>query len=277
MVRRIAGVDDPPLNANELPVDVIANPRSFDALFQTERTSSFLYPGGLVAVHAESRHRDVIWSALDRREVYATSGPRILLWFDLVTPSGRRVPMGGEVVTAMAPTFEVRSVGALTQQPGCPDTAGAGLSREELEELCYGECDHPGETRTPIERIEIVRIRPQRASGEPIADRIEDPWRSFDCEPDPDGCRVRFRDDDFAAFEGDVVYYARALQAPTPAINGEGARVRFDEAGRALSAAPCLAGVGGDPADDCLAPVSERAWSSPIFVDASPATGDTDT
>jgi len=271
LVRRIAGVDDPPLEPEALPVEVVANPRSFDALFQTERTSSFLYPGGLVAVHADGRDRDAIWRAFERREVYGTSGPRILLWFDLVAEGGHRVTMGGETSRRAAPTFEVKAVGAHEQQPGCPDTAGAGLGREALEALCYGECDHPAETRTPIAAIEIVRIRPQQASGESIGDRIEDPWRRFECDGDPAGCRVQFTDESFEALGGDVVYYARALQRPTPAINAAGARVRFDAEGRAVTARPCLAGLGGDSADDCLAPAAERAWSSPIFVDRAPS------
>lgn len=267
LLRRLAGVDAPPLAPEDLPVAGKPNPRSFDALFETERTSSFLYPGGLVAVHAEGRDRDSIWRGLERREVYGTSGPRILLWFDLVDERGGRTPMGSVTARDAAPVFEVKAVGALEQLPGCPDGAGAGLDGEALEALCYGECDHPGDVRVAIEAIEIVRIRPQQASGESIADRIEDPWRRFECEPAPEGCEVRFSDDEFAALDGDVVYYARALQTPTPAVNGAGARVRFDESGRALNARPCLAGIGGDPNDDCLAPVSERAWSSPIFVD----------
>ncbi len=267
LVRRIAGIDAPPLPVDELPVQVVPNPRSFDALFDTERTSSFLYPGGLVAVHADGRDRDAIWRAFERREVYGTSGPRILLWFDLLGEDDARTPMGSVVTRTDAPLFEVKAVGAHEQLPGCPDRAGAGMSREALDALCYGECDHPGDVRVPIEAIEIVRVRPQQASGERLGDRIEDPWRRFECSPDPAGCRVEFDDPEFATGGRDTLYYARALQEPTPAINGDLMRTEFDADGNATAVSPCYGDWRVPMDDDCLGEARERAWSSPIFVD----------
>ncbi len=243
-----------------------ANPRSFRDLFDVERVSSFYYPGGLVAVHAGGRDRRSIWEALERREVYGTSGPRLLLWFDLLNGPEGPVPMGGEVELDRNPRFEVRAVGSFQQQPGCPDHAQRGLSPERLEALCLGECYHPGDRRHAIAAVEIVRIRPQRSPDEPVASLVEDPWLRHDCEPGPT-CVFGFEDAEFSGSGRDALYYARVLQEETPAVNGAQLRTEFDAQGRAVSVSPCHGSYRTDPDDDCLAPVQERAWSSPIFVD----------
>ncbi len=237
-------------------------------IFETERQASFLTTGGLVGLHAAGRDRTAIWEALRRREVYGTSGPRMLLWFDLLNAPGSRgtsLPMGSEVAMTQSPIFQVRAVGSFEQQPGCPDYAVASLAPERLQHLCKGECYHPSDQRRRITRIEVVRIRPQQTPGQQIVSRIDAAWQRFECAPDPAGCVATFSDPEFPSSGQPSVYYARAFEAERPSINGANLRCERDAEGNCTKVNLCP-GPEGD-ADDCLAPVEPRAWSSPIYVD----------
>jgi len=246
--------------------------RGFNAL-ESERQVSFFLTGGLVAVHAKGRSRDAVWSALKRKEVYGTSGDRILLWFSLLNAPGPdgsvvSVPMGGEARMTAAPRFEVRAVGAFKQKPGCPAYSVNALSAERLHRLCKGECYNPSDERKRITRIEVVRIRPQIRPKEPVASLIEDQWRTFPCEPSAAGCVVQFEDPDFVASGRPAVYYVRAIEEPSAAVNAGNLRCKYDESGRCLEPRPCYGDYRTPATDDCLTTIEERAWSSPIYVDA---------
>jgi hypothetical protein len=233
-----------------------------------ERFASFFGAGGLVAAHSTGRDRDSIWQALQRKEVYGTSGDRILLWFDALGRDGGRHPMGSSLERRTAPAFEVRAVGAFEQKPGCPPDSVAGLSGERLERLCGGECYYPDDLRKPIDRIEVVRIRPRNRADEPVGALIEDPWRVLECPAGEAGCRVTFSDADFARGARDAVYYVRAIQRASPTVNGDNLRCTDDATGACIATQPCSASDDATPyADDCLTLAEERAWSSPIFVD----------
>lgn len=227
-----------------------------------ERFASFFGTGGLVAVHSPGRDRKSIWDALQRKEVYGTSGDRILLWFDKLEGEVR-LPMGSTVQTRANPRFEVRAVGAFEQKPGCPPDAVDAVSAERLQSLCGGECYYPSDKRKRIDRIEVIRIQPQRVEGEAVGQLIEDPWRVLDCPAGEQGCVVSFDDPNFNNGKRDVVYYVRAIEEASATINGDQLRCRRDENGQCLELKPCRALDQGD----CPAMLEERAWSSPIFVD----------
>jgi hypothetical protein len=232
---------------------------------KAERISSFLYTGGLVGAHSKGRNRQALWNSMDTREVYATSGDRILLWFDLINhDSGLIQPMGSEVDLENNPIFRVKAIGAQIQKPGCDLNTNAKVS-EVISQLCKGECFNPSDLRKIITTIEIVRIRPQSYSGEPIDPLIEDPWKTFECEASQEGCEVEFEDEQFIGSNREIVYYARAIQEPSQAINANGFSCDFDDSGQCISVNLC-GEEKGQEAGDCLGLIEERAWSSPIFV-----------
>ena len=116
-----------------------------------ERQSAYFMTGGLVATHSESKSREDIWDSLDRREVYATTGTRILLWFN-ANHDEDIYPMGSEFDTDKSPVFTIKTAGSFKQKPGCPDYSDNMLGKDRLEEICNNECYNPSSERKIIER-----------------------------------------------------------------------------------------------------------------------------
>jgi hypothetical protein len=171
--------------------------------------------------------------------------------------------MGSVVKLSETPSFEVHAVGAFVQKPGCPDSAKAALGEERLQRLCLGECYQPGDHRRKITRIEVVRIRRQQRDDEPIESLIDDPWKRIECAPSETGCSARFEDPEISR---DTLYYVRAIQEPTDAVNAGSLRCERDAQGHCVKPNPCYGDYRTAFGDDCLAKNEERAWSSPIFV-----------
>ncbi|MGB1088891.1 MAG: DUF3604 domain-containing protein, partial [Alphaproteobacteria bacterium] len=269
--RTKAGYDQIMPNDDPTPEGRPIDPENFAIGSQwNERRSSFLTTGGLVAVHAPSRDRNSIFDALHAKQSYATSGPRILLWFDMLDQSGNIAARMGDDVTGTAiaaPRFRVRAAGAFKQKPGCPSAVSDALTPERIQSLCMGECYNPSDERLKITRIEVVRIRPQAFAGEPVDDLIESPWKILPCNDNGDGCVVEFSDEEYPDAGRDTVYYVRAIQEPTMKVNGDLLRCERDGQGNCLKANACVESYKTPMEDDCLAPAEERAWSSPIFVD----------
>lgn len=233
---------------------------------EQERKMSFLTAGGVVAVHAQGRDRTAIWDSLVRREVYGTSGHRILLWFDVLNASSTSLPMGSEVSMKSEPHFRVTAIGSFKQKPGCPAYVEQALRKKHLQHLASGECYNPSDERYLIDRIEVVRIRPQSYENEPVDELIDDSWRVFNCKADASGCTIEFSDDEFVGSNRDTVYYVRAIEEPSPTINGGNLRVERNSNGEVDGINPCYGDNRTDRNDNCHTMKGQRAWSSPIFV-----------
>ncbi|MEZ4286904.1 MAG: DUF3604 domain-containing protein [Polyangiales bacterium] len=229
------------------------------SLMALERQASFFLTGGLVAVHARNRSREAIWDALYDRNVYGTSGDRILLWFDLIDDD-RKDPMGTVRSFDRVPHFRVVAAGAFEQIPGCSDEVKAALGEERLARLCVNECYRPGSRRRAITRIEVVRIRRQKSPDDEVGTLVEDVWKTIPCEPHRDSCTVEFDDPEFMTSDRETLYYVRAIQEPTPAVNAKNLRCENGEC------KPCFGNYRLDENDDCLSMNEERAWSSPIYL-----------
>lgn len=265
---RILGPPQPPrAEPNAVTQEELMTMAGFQ-LTEAERQASFFTTGALAAVHTAGRTREEIYDALRRREVYATSGPRIMLWFDLINAPGGNVSMGGEAAMSAAPRFRVRAAGDFVQAPGCPDFTAQGMSSERLQNLCGGECYNPTSQRLRITRIEVIRIRPQIRPGEDVATLIEDVWRTLPCNDTGQGCTAEFSDPDFARGRRDAVYYVRAIQEPTPRINGANLRPTRNAQGETTAVDPCWGDWRTPRSDNCTVDVEERAWASPIYVNA---------
>jgi hypothetical protein len=226
----------------------------------SERNSSFTYPGGIVGVHARSRSKEDIWEALKNKRTYGTSGPRMLLWFELLTSNGESLPMGSELTMIEAPTFKVKAAGSYKQKPGCPSDSVSNLSNERLDYLCAGECYNPSDERYSITRIEVIKITPQEYRGERIADLINDAWKTIECPKNNKICEATFTDNNYIR---DSVYYVRAIQEGIQAING---KQIVNNNGDMTKIKICKGGYQTNLQDDCLYSSEERAWSSPIFI-----------
>ena len=163
-----------------------------------ERTMSRVdwNPGGLVAVWAEENTRSSLFEALHRREVYATSGPRMRVRFAGVDD--------GSTCADDLPEGAVPMGGTIDHVPGAPSF------------LVHALYD-----RTPLQKIEI--IKGEFRDGE-LRERVVDVWTSSNGALDV--CEV-WTDPDFDA-AAPAFWYARVLEAPTPRWSARHCR----EAGR---------------------------------------------
>ena len=210
---------------------------------------------GLAAVWATENTREAIWDAMKRKEVYATTGPRMTVrmfgGFDFTAVEAQRnnmvaigyakgVPMGGDLMNApqgKAPTFLLATA---------KDPDGANLDRVQV---IKGWLDSKGKVHEKIYDVavsddrEIVGGKTTQKVGSTVdlatatyTNSIGDA-QLFAWWADPDF------DPAFKSF-----YYARVIEIPTPRWTA------FDEV---------RFGIKMDP--EVTRVLQERAYTSPIW------------
>ncbi|MDH5344356.1 MAG: DUF3604 domain-containing protein [Gammaproteobacteria bacterium] len=182
-----------------------------------------LVASGYTGVWAEENTRASIWDAMARREVYGTTGPRIMVRFfggwnytadDLNSraPAFRGyekgVPMGGDLTGADrdgAPTFMVYAL---------RDAVGANLDRIQIVK---GWLDGRGQTH---EKVYDVAWSPGRAIGgdgklPPVGNTVDIASANWLNTIGASELGTVWTDPDFDP-EQRAFYYARVIEIPTP-------------------------------------------------------------
>jgi hypothetical protein len=181
---------------------------------------------GYAAVWARDNTRESIWDAMARKEVYATTGPRITLRFfggwafedadansSEFVPIGytKGVPMGGDLATepkrGSVPSFLIAAM---------RDPLGANLDRIQVVK---GWRDENGDTQ---ERVYDVawsdpserRINPAGRLT-PVGNTVNQDDATYSNKIGAAELRTVWRDPDFSPDET-AFYYVRVLEIPTP-------------------------------------------------------------
>lgn len=211
---------------------------------------------GYAAVWAEENTREALFAAMKRKEVYASTGPRITVRFfggwdyvavDAVNPDLARigyskgVPMGGDLSNAPkgeAPRFLIRAV---------KDPDGANLDRVQV---IKGWRDKAGELHEKIYNVALSDGRKPNWRGKvaqvgSTVDVINASYTNSIGDPE---LAIVWKDPDFDKDELSF-YYLRVLEIPTPRWTAYDAK---------------FFGIENVP-DEVPMVTQERAYSSPIW------------
>jgi hypothetical protein len=239
--------------------DHVSKVSSWDGSLGPERTRYTWHymAAGYAAVWAMENTREAIWDAMQRKEVYGTSGSRITLRFfggwdytaaDLKNRNfawagyQKGVPMGGDLAkrpAGKAPTFMVVAMkdplfGNLDRiQVVKGWLAKDGKAQERVYDVAWGDADRrkPGKDGKlpPVgNTVDVANATWTNTIGDPELGAV---WTDPDFDPS-----VR------------AFYYARAIEIPTPRWTAYD-QVRF--------------GIKMSP--EVPMTQRERAWSSPIW------------
>jgi len=177
---------------------------------------------GYAAVWATDNTRESLWDAIKRREVYATTGPRMTVrlfggWDFEATDADqpdiaaigytRGAPLGGELSRAegRSPRFLVSA---------SKDSLGANLDRVQIIKVWT---DAKGEARESVIDVAWSGDRRPGSDGSlpPVGTTVDTQAASWSNSIGDPQLTAVWADPDFDPKEG-ALYYARVLEIPTP-------------------------------------------------------------
>lgn len=178
---------------------------------------------GYAAIWAEENTREALFSAMKRKEVYATTGPRITVRFfagwdyrtgDAFDPDfakigySKGVPMGGDLASApngKSPRFLIRAI---------KDPDGANLDRVQV---IKGWHDKKGELYEKVYNVALSDGRKEDKGGKvpPVGSTVDVKNAAYTNSIGDPELAVVWTDPDFDKDEL-AFYYVRVLEIPTP-------------------------------------------------------------
>jgi len=213
------------------PLEPSANPDRFNEVitgrFNTDPKMQNLAwatsASGLAAVWATDNTRAALWDAMSRKEVYATTGTRLMVrifaGYDFVADDVQRhdfakygyqkgVPMGGDLSAAPAgksPAFVIRAL---------RDADGANLDRIQVVK---GWMDAKGELQEKVYDVAWSGDRQPGADGKlpPVGNTVNVPDASYTNTIGDPMLLAYWRDPAFDPKER-AFYYVRVIEIPTP-------------------------------------------------------------
>ena len=222
---------------------------------KTQLTSRETSASGLAAVWSRANTREAIWDGLARKEVYATTGTRIVVrvfgGYDLAASDldvsdfaengyAKGVPMGGDLKAApagKAPVFLVRAL---------RDVDGANLDRIQM---IKGWLDAAGQTHEQVYDLAWSGNRKAGHDGKlpPVGNTVNVKEASYTNSIGAPFLTAYWKDPKFDPKER-AFYYVRVLEIPTPRWTTYDAKV-----------------FGVALPTDVPATIQERAYTTPIW------------
>ena len=210
---------------------------------------------GLAAVWARENTREALWDSMSRKEVYATTGTRLIVrvfgGFDFAAADLERsdfaeygyqggVPMGGDLKAAPAgktPTFLIRSM---------RDADGANIDRIQVVK---GWLDANGKTQEKVYDVAWSGDRKPGTDGKlpPVGNTVNVKDASYSNSIGAPYLTAFWKDPNFDAKQR-AFYYVRVVEIPTPRWTTYDAKV-----------------FGVKLPTDVPSSIQDRAYTSPIW------------